>query len=101
MRLTDAGMLLLALLIVWSFYRAHRSPGNEINLFDLVMVDGRVSKMATVFMGAFALMTWMMVRLTVEGKMTEGYFGTYGAIWVAPMIARLFSAPPATAPEAK
>ena len=94
MRATDAALLLIGLWIMWSFYSAHRSPTNAINLFDLVMVDGRLSKMAVVFMGAFAATTWIMVRLTIDGKMTEGYVGLYGATWAAPMIARLFSNPP-------
>lgn len=104
MRFTDAAMLLFALFLAWSFYRAHRDPGSEINAFDLVMVDGRLSRLACVFVGAFIATTWLMIRLVLDGKMTEGYMGLYGAMWVAPTIARLFSTPPppsSTAQEIK
>ena len=96
MRVADAVVLLIVLWIVWSFYQAHKSPGNAINLFDLVMVDGRLSKMAVVFMGAFATTTWAIIRLTIDGKLTEGYVGLYSTAWVAPMISRLFANPPAS-----
>jgi hypothetical protein len=43
-----------------------------------------------------------MVRLTIKGDMTEGYFTAYAGVCVAPIIAKLFSttSPPAppTAP---
>lgn len=64
------------------------------NLFDLIMENGRLSKISCLVMGAFTVHTWIMVRLTFDGKMTEGYLTIYGATWVAPMLARMFSASP-------
>lgn len=93
MRLTDAAMLLIALALVWSFYRAHQDPTTTFNIFDLLMDNGRISKMAFAFMVTLGLTTWIMVRLMVAGKMTEGYFTSYGAMWVLPLVAKLFSAP--------
>ncbi|MFA7269940.1 MAG: hypothetical protein WC073_11395 [Sterolibacterium sp.] len=94
MRTADAVLLLLGLVLAWSFYRAHLDKTSVINLFDLVMDGGRLSKMSCVFMGAFAALTWIMIRLTLDGKMTEGFFTAYGAIWVAPLVAKLFSPAP-------
>lgn len=91
MRLTDAAVLIFFLALVWSFYQAHRDPHNHFSIFDLVMDGGRVSKMAVVFMGSFATLTWIMVRLTIDGKMNEGYFTSYGAVCFAPLIAKMFS----------
>lgn len=94
MRATDAVTLILALMVVWSFYRAHKDPGNEINIFDLIMDQGRISKMAFAFITTLGVTSWIMIRLTVEGKLSEGYFTGYGLMWVAPLVAKLFSAPP-------
>ncbi len=94
MRATDAALLIVALSIAWSFYRAHRNPQFTFNLFDLIMDGGRVSRLACVFLGSFLLTSWVMVRVTLDGKMTELLFGAYGAMWVAPIVAKLFSPAP-------
>lgn len=95
MRTADAVLLILGLVLAWSFYRAHLDQSSVINLFDLVMDGGRLSKMSCVFMGAFATLAWTMIRLTLDGKMTEGYFTSFGGLCFAPLIAKLFSPAPA------
>ena len=91
MRTADAVLLILGLVLAWSFYRAHLDQTSVINLFDLVMEHGKLSRLACVFMGSFGVSSWVMIRATVDGKMTEGLFAAYGAIWVAPIIAKLFA----------
>lgn len=90
MRAADASLLIVALVIAWSFYRAHRDKSFAFNLFDLLMENGRLSKVACIVMGAFTVHTWIMVRLTFDAKMSEGYLTIYGATWVAPLLARMF-----------
>ena len=100
MRAADAALLIVALVIAWSLYRAHKGNDgyfSQFNLLDLLMENGRVSKVSCLVMGAFAVHTWIMVRLTFDGKMSEGYLTIYGATWVAPMLARMFSTPTSTA----
>ena len=97
MRATDGALLIVALSIAWSFYRAHRSNDDafkHFNLLDLLMENGRVSRLASVFLGSFLVSSWIMVRMTIDGKMTELIFAAYGAMWVAPIIAKLFSPAP-------
>ena len=91
MRSADAAMVIIALVIAWSFYRAHRNSAFSFNVFDLIMENGRLSRLACVFMGSFGVSSWIMMRLTIDGKMTEGLFMAYGGVWVAPIIAKLFS----------
>lgn len=99
MRSADAALLIVALCVGWSLYRAHRLIGNNFNLIDLIMENGRVSRLACVFLGSFGVSSWIMIRLTLDGKMTEMMFAAYAAAWIAPIIAKLFSAqPPAVAP---
>ena len=97
MRATDAALLIVALCIAWSFYRAHRSDSaafNNFNLLDLLLENGRVSRLAVVFLGSFLVSSWIMVRMTIDGKMSELIFAGYGAMWVSPIIAKLFSPAP-------
>lgn len=103
MRATDAALLIVALCVGWSLYRAHRSDGAafaQFNLLDLIMENGRVSRIACVFLGSFAVTSWIMIRLTMDGKMTEGYLTSFGALWIIPLTAKLFSPAPIT-PNAK
>lgn len=101
MRATDGALLIVALVVAWSFYRAHRDARmTSFNLFDLIMENGRVSKLACVFLGSFGVTSWLMVRLTLDGKMTEGYLTAYGALWIIPITAKLFSPAPLRDPDA-
>ncbi len=86
-----------AVVVVISFWRAHNKPGFDFNAFDLVMENGKVSKIAFTFMAAFAVTTWILVDLQLKDKMTEGYLTTYGAMWVASLVAKVvFNKPEAT-----
>ncbi len=91
MRAADAAIIIVALVIAWSFYKAHTSQNVSFNLYDLLMENGKVSRLAVAFLGAFGVCSWIMIRTTIDGKMTEGLFLAYGAVWVAPILARLFS----------
>lgn len=93
MTVPQAALIIGVLGILWSVYRLHKNAAVEFNMLDLLMENGRVSKVSCVMMGSFALHSWIMIDLEVHGKMTEGYLTIYGATWIAPLIARLFSTP--------
>ena len=94
MRATDGALLIVSIVIAWSIYRAHRDRDYTFDFFDLLMENGRLSRLACVFMGSFVVSSWIMIRLTLDAKMTEGMFLAYGTVWVAPIIAKLFSPAP-------
>ena len=100
MRASDGALLIVALALCWSLYRAHRAD-TSFNLLDLIMLDGRVSRIAFVFLGSFVVTSWIMVRITQDGKMTDLLFAAYGAMWVAPVVTRLLAHPPSVKPEVK
>ena len=93
MKAADAAMLIGALALVWSMYRAHKDPSINFNLLDLLMDNGRISKTAFAFMLTLSVTSWIMLRLTLDGKLTEGYFTGYGLMWVGPLVAKMFAAP--------
>lgn len=95
MRFADALLLLFLLVLIWSFYKAQRDPANVINLFDLVMDKGRINRISVAFMVTLCVTSWVIIRQALDGKLTEGMFVGYGAMWVAPLVAKLFSTPQA------
>lgn len=97
MNAIDGALLIVALAVAWSLYRAQRDPAITFNLYDLIIENGRVSKLACVFMGSFAATTWAFIKVALDGKMTSEILLTYGGLWVVPITAKLFSPPMATA----
>lgn len=97
MKLSDYAMygaLLVALaVIVISFYRLNRD-NDDFNLLDLVMENGRVSRIAFAFMLTLFVTSWITIKLTIDGKMTEQYLFVYGGLWVTPIVSKMFSTNP-------
>jgi hypothetical protein len=77
------------LLVAVSFWRAHRDALVQFNAFDLIMENGRVSRIAVAFMCVLGVTTWAFVYLTIKDKMTEGIFLAYGGMWVVPLVAKV------------
>jgi len=72
-----------------------RSTASKIDFDTLLLdTDGRMSKSAIVMFGSFGMTTWMMVFLTLEGKMSEGYLTIYGGLWIIPAVTKLVKGTP-------
>ena len=97
MQTPDIIALVLVLLIGFSFWKLHRDKSSSFNVFDLVMEGGKLGRLACVFMGAFFVASWVMIRVALDGKMTDAYLLAYCGAFVAPIIAKLFSSPPPAA----
>lgn len=90
-----AVLAVTVLSILWALERRSRNTRSKIALDDLLIGDdGRMSKAAAVMFGSFAMTTWVVVYLTINGKLTEGYFAAYIAAWVAPAVAKIIKGPP-------
>lgn len=84
-------LLVIVLLVAISFWRMHKDLTVNFDLLDLLMENGRVSKVACMVLGAYTVHTWIMVQLTIEHRLTENYMGIYAAAWIAPLIAKMFA----------
>lgn len=85
-------LALLLVLVIWRIFRKWTAAEeNPFDIRDLFMENGRASKGSVVLLGAFAATTWFFVYYALLGKMTEGYFGVYGALWVTPIVARMLT----------
>lgn len=83
-------LAIVVLSLLWSFYRLSRNPDVDFNLLDVLMENGRASRIAFVVMGSFTLHSWIMLDLELNSEMTEGYLTIYGATWIAPLLTKLF-----------
>jgi len=90
MNISDAVLTLTALVLLWSLIRAHRDPATDINLFDLLMENGRLSKVAVAFMVTLLVTSWVLIRLAIDGKMTDIVFAAYGAVWITPLLSKMW-----------
>jgi hypothetical protein len=96
-QLYNAAFAIVLLLLVWSFYRAQRDPANSFNLFDLIMENGRISRIGFAFLVALLVTSWVLVKMASNAtRNLDVVFSAYLAAWVAPIVAKLFSPPLAT-----
>ncbi len=86
------------LVVIWGLLRRSKLIESRLDLDDLLLGDdGKLSKAASVLLGSFCLTSWIMVYLTLTGKMTEGYFTSFAGIWVIPTVTKLIMNRPAPA----
>lgn len=81
-----AGTLLIGVLMLW---RAQKSKTVQFDAFDLIMENGKVSKIALAFIVSFAVTTWVLVYTAIQGKSVDALFGLYGTMWVAPLVVKV------------
>ena len=93
MRVWDGVLILVGLVVVWSLVRAHRNPAVDINLFDLVMENGRLSKVSVGYMVTLVVSSWVLIRAAYDSKSLDIIYAAYGAMWVTPLIAKIFALP--------
>jgi hypothetical protein len=82
-------LIISAIAIAYSFWKAQKEPGFNFNAFDLLMENGHVSKIAVAFMLVLFVTTWVIIDLQISSKLTEGYFTMYGTLWVTPLVAKV------------
>ena len=94
MKVTDAYLYIIlaafAFIVAVSLWRFQKSD-NHFDLLDLLMENGRVSRLAAAFSVTLVITSWIMLKLAIDGKLTEGYLGIYGTMWVTPIIAKMFA----------
>lgn len=94
-----AALIVAIALVMLMLVRRDRSTTSQVNLEDLLLGDdGKLSKAASVMLGAFLMTTWLMVYLALNAKMTEGYLAIYVGAWIAPTVTRLIVTKPEVIP---
>lgn len=83
------GAILLGALV--SLLIISRSDKNGFKLTDLLMENGKASKWSVIIMGSWSIHSWALIKWTVVGGVTTADFVTYGAVWITPLIAKMFA----------
>lgn len=78
-----------AALLLITFWCAHRNSATQFNALDLIMVDGKVDRIAFAFMVAFAVSTWVIVDLQIKNRLDAGVFGLWLGAWVGPLVVKV------------
>lgn len=73
-------MTLLVILTVVSWHR--NKAGFDLSQCIVDSVTGRISPEKVAYMTALAVSTWVIVALTIDDKITEGFLLTYLSIFV-------------------
>lgn len=90
----------VVILVGVSLWRAHNNADYTFDLMDLIMENGRVSKIAVAFMMVLGVSTWVVINQEISAKLTEGTFGLWLTAWVTPLVAKVvFGKTEAPAPE--
>ena len=79
--------LLLALMVLGTLYilvKLSLNPNDNLNLSDLVTINGRLDEKKFTRFGAWVISTWAFVYLIVNnpGNFPEWYFVGYMGVWV-------------------
>lgn len=67
---------------IWLLAAWNRDDSNQIQVSDLICVDGKLNESKMARFGAFVVSTWAFVYLVVTDSMTEWYFMGYMTAWV-------------------
>ena len=83
-----AAIGVVLVVVGFSFWLAQRRHP-QFDFFDLIMENGRVSRIAVAFMLVLLVTTGVIINMALENTLTEGFFGLYIGAWVAPLVARV------------
>ena len=88
--------LLVALGVVLTLYVWHRNKESPVDLSDLLMENGKLSKMAFTWLGSFIVMSFGFMYAVIQGKLSDAYAALYAATWAIPIVTKMFAVKPTT-----
>lgn len=94
MSLATAVYGVVALIVALWLYRAHINPQVDLDLYDLIKENGRLSKIAVAFLVTLGTSSWYIVHEATDGTLTDIAFGAYLTAWVAPIVAHVIKGSP-------
>ena len=95
--------LLVLLFLCYLLYQWQKDNTDfkDFNLTDLLMENGKLSKMAVTWMGSFTVMSFGFIHMVVNEKLTDTYAGLYAATWAVPILTKMFAPKPSGDTSAK
>ena len=83
--------LLAALLVIVTLWVWHRSKESDVDLSDLLMENGRLSRLAFTWLGSFMVMSFGFIYAVLLGKLSDIYAALYAATWAVPIVTKMFA----------
>ena len=75
--------------IAFTLWKVNRDKNIDFSLLDLLMENGKVSKISCIVLGSFAATTWAFIYDCLQRKGVDATtMGAYGALWILPLMAR-------------
>ena len=78
MNVIMAIIAVIAVLIIWNI---QRDKNNQVDIKDLICVDGKINSNKFMRFTAFVVSTWGFIYLIVDQRFSEWYFAGYMATW--------------------
>jgi len=78
MNVIMAIIAVIAVLIIWNI---QRDKNNQVDIKDLICVDGKINSNKFMRFTAFVVSTWGFIYLIVDQRFSEWYFTGYMATW--------------------
>ena len=87
------GFALVVLAIGWLLYAWQRDEKKyvDFDLTDLLMENGRLSRLAFTWLGSFMVMSFGFIYLLLTKGLTDTYALLYAGTWAAPIITKMFA----------
>ncbi len=85
------GIMCFTSFILWCW---NRDPENALDLKDLLMENGKLSRLAVTWVGSFMVMSFGFVHMMIHGTITDTYAGLYAGTWAIPIVTKLFANKP-------
>ena len=78
MNVIMAIIAVIAVLVIWNI---QRDKNNQVDIKDLICVDGKINSNKFMRFTAFVVSTWGFIYLIVDQRFSEWYFAGYMATW--------------------
>ena len=87
------GFALVVLAIGWLLYAWQRDEKKyvDFDLTDLLMENGRLSRLAFTWLGSFMVMSFGFIYLLLTKGLTDTYALLYAGTWAVPIITKMFA----------
>ena len=82
-------------------YRWNRDPDNPFELKDLVMENGKASRLGVTWLGSFLVMSFGFIHMIIHNTLTDTYAATYAGVWAIPIVSRMFTQKPSDQSDGK
>ena len=83
--------LLAVLLVLVTLWVWHRSKDSAVDLTDLLMENGKLSRLAFTWLGSFMVMSFGFVYAVLLGNLSDIYAALYAATWAVPIVTKMFA----------